>query len=279
MRIGLLRLDKAQVGLQLLDFTELGLGVLGAHAGRHNDVVTLDPVDGGGDALLVGDLEGTNTTKDLRSIATSGSRVDQKQPDLLSRVNDEDIADSHGSGTIVLELLEASLVKHIVLEGNLTRRVGDDGVVDLGTLRSDLLDVLDPLLVVLDVVSRQANELGVQLGELGLELSEGTQLGGADRSEVGRVGEKHGPLVVVEELVEVDLTLGGRGGEVGGLAANAQSGLLGEVEAEKTHTGAREGDRRAGSSVKSGTNQRLKHYSGGCGSDLAPDAANICHSM
>lgn len=258
----LLRLDVTQVGLQLLNLSELGLGVLGADAGGNNDVLTLGPVDRSGNALLVSELESLNDTKDLGNVATGGSRVDKEQPDLLGRVNNEDVADGHGSSTALLEGLESRLVKHVVLEGNLARGVGNDGIVDLGTLGSELLDVSKPLVVVLDGVSGQANELGVQLGELGLELGESTQLGGADRSEVGRVGEKHSPLVVAQELVEVDLTLGGRGGEVRGLAANADAGLLSEIEAEKAHAGTQEGHGGARRRANSGTNQRLKHVEG-----------------
>ena len=69
-------------------------------------------------------------------------------------------------------------------------------------------------------VDRQADDLHVALVELGLELGDVAELGGADRREVLRVGEQHAPAVA-EPLVEVDLALGGLGGEVGGGVAEA----------------------------------------------------------
>jgi len=67
--------------------------------------------------------------------------------------------------------------------------------------------------VALNSVCAQADKLCVSLGELGLELSESTELGGADWGVVLRVGEENNP-VIADELVEVNGTTGGLSLEV-----------------------------------------------------------------
>jgi hypothetical protein len=141
------------------------------------------------------------------------------------------------------------VVKHIVGESDLAFLVANDGELEAGV--GDLVDVLDPATVAVNSVGRKTNELDTTLGELRLELSEGTELGGAVGSVVLRVREQDHPLVS-DELVEVDgtgnlsvpgaqqkstrqasghLPVSGVGIEVGGNAAEAE-GLrsLGHVE-------------------------------------------------
>ena len=73
----------------------------------------------------------------------------------------------------------------------------------------------------LDSICAQTDELDAPLSELGLEFSEGTELGGADRGVVLRVGEEDDPTVA-NKLVEVNGTTGGLGLEVGRDAAEAE---------------------------------------------------------
>jgi hypothetical protein len=80
------RLDNA-------NFTELLLSVLSRHWRRNDNVITRKPVDGGGDTVLVGGLQGINDTEDLSGVTTGGSRVGENETDLLVGVNDEDRAD------------------------------------------------------------------------------------------------------------------------------------------------------------------------------------------
>lgn len=61
----------------------------------------------------------------------------------------------------------------------------------------------------------QTNHLHVSTLEFILQPGKCTELGGADRREVRGVGEKDGPAVT-DELVEVDVTVGGLGIKVGG---------------------------------------------------------------
>ena len=108
---------------------------------------------------------------------------------------------------------------HVVEESDLALLVANDGEGDLAA--GDLVNVLDPAIVGLDGVGGQADELDAALLELGLELGEGAQLGGADGGVVLGVGEEDHPLVA-DELVEVDVALGGLGLEVGGLVAETE---------------------------------------------------------
>lgn len=66
-----------------------------------------------------------------------------------------------------------------------------------------------------DIGTHQSNHLDTALLKFTLHLSEGAQLGRANGGEVGRVGEEDGPAVA-DELVEVNLALGGQRLEVGG---------------------------------------------------------------
>lgn len=112
------------------------------------------------------------------------------------------------------------MVKHVVGVGDLALLVANDGEAQLGA--SNLINVLDPSAVRLDGVGGETDELGATLGELRLELGKSTELGGADGSVVLRVGEEDDP-VVTDELVEVDVTGGGLGLEVGGDGAQAEA--------------------------------------------------------
>jgi hypothetical protein len=61
-----------------------------------NHIITGDPVDRGGDLVLITSLEGVDDTENLGSVATSGGGVGQDQTDGLLGVNDEDGADGKG---------------------------------------------------------------------------------------------------------------------------------------------------------------------------------------
>ena len=111
------------------------------------------------------------------------------------------------------------MVKHVVGESDLALLVANDGELEVGA--RDLVNVLDPATVAVDGVGRETDELDTTLGELGLELSEGTELGGADGGVVLGVGEEDDPAVA-NELVEVNGTTGGLSLEVGRNAAEAE---------------------------------------------------------
>lgn len=66
-----------------------------------DDIVTGDPVDRGGDSVLVASLERVDNTQDLSSVAASGGRVGQDQSDGLLGVDDKDGADGEGNALLV----------------------------------------------------------------------------------------------------------------------------------------------------------------------------------
>ena len=90
--------------------------------------------------------------------------------------------------------------------------VADDRVV--GRLALGLLDVLGPALVLVDRVDREADDLDVALVELRLDAGHVAELCGADRGEVTRVREQHGPGVA-DPFVEPHRAVRGLGREIG----------------------------------------------------------------
>lgn len=210
---------ESQVGLDDAEVREECLSLVVLDRGVDNDIVTRYPVDGGGDPVLVAGLQAVKDTKDLSSVATSRGRVRQDQTDGLLGVNDEDRADGERNA-LGVDVGGVLVVNHVVGKRNLALLVTNDGELQLRA--GDLINVLDPALMAVDGVGRETNQLCAALGKLRLELSEGTELGGADGGVVLGVGEEDDP-VVADELVEVNGALGGLGLEVGGGAAQTES--------------------------------------------------------
>lgn len=160
------RLDDAEVGEQLL-------GLLVGDRRGDNDIVAGDPVDGGGDAVLVAGLEGVDDAEDLGGVAAGGGRVGEDGADLLVGVNEEDGADGEGNALLVdvggvlvvdpgIPMLASTLTYsrgvldlHVVGEGDLALLVANDGEADIAA--GDLSNVLDPAVVGLDGVGGEAN--------------------------------------------------------------------------------------------------------------------------
>jgi hypothetical protein len=186
------RLDDADVVL-----AKLLLGILGGDGRRNNNIVTREPVDRGGDTLLVGGLESLDNTENLGGVTAGGGRVGQGETDLLAGVDDEDGTDGEGEAwwtlewfiqiprdgcTLLVNVGDVLVVKHVVEVGNLAVVVGNDGEGEVGVV--DLVDVLDPVVVRVDGVGTQSDELDAKGSKLRLELGESTELGGADGGEV-----------------------------------------------------------------------------------------------
>ena len=189
--------------------------------------------------MLVTSLERVDNAQNLGGVTASAGRVREDGADGLLGVDDEDRADGESNAlgvnvggilvvdpsvVVSLSSLDLSTTSpsphlHVVGKSELPLLVTNDGEAQLGA--GDLIDVLDPAAVALDSVCAQADELDAPLGELGLELSEGTELGGADGGVVLGVGEEDDPAVA-NELVEVNGTTGGLSLEVGRDAAEAE---------------------------------------------------------
>jgi hypothetical protein len=86
-----IRLDDTDVVL-----AKLLLGILSGDGRRNDNIVTREPVDGGGDTLLVGGLESLNNTENLGGVAAGGGGVGKSKTDLLAGVDDEDGTDGEG---------------------------------------------------------------------------------------------------------------------------------------------------------------------------------------
>lgn len=89
--------SEAEVGLDDAELGEKLLGLLVVDGRVDNDIVTRDPVDGGGDLVLVTGLEGVDDTENLGGVAASGGRVGQDETDGLLGVNDEDGANGESN--------------------------------------------------------------------------------------------------------------------------------------------------------------------------------------
>ena len=89
------------------------------------------------------------------------------------------------------------------------------GTLDSISSQSQNSTAVHSLPVSKNVSTYQTNHLDVAPLEFILQLGESTQFGGADGGKVGRVGEEDGPAVT-DELVEVNVAVGGLGCEVGG---------------------------------------------------------------
>lgn len=214
-----------------------------------NDVVARDPVDRGGDLVLVAGLQRVDDAQDLGAVTAGGSRVRQDGADGLLGVDEEDGADGEGNallidvgGVLVVKPKTQGRVgqrvcvatagwpssrgdsleqdSHVVEEGDLPLLVGNNGEVE--GVAADLLDVGSPALVRVDGVGAQAQQLDAALLELGLEAGHLAQLGGADRGVVLGVREEDNP-VLADILVQVDGALGRIGLEVGGDGAQAEA--------------------------------------------------------
>jgi hypothetical protein len=192
-------------------------------------LLTRNPVDRSGDAVLVASLEGVDNAQNLGGVAASAGGVGENSADGLLGVDHEDGADGESNalgidvGSILVvdpvafvsfhrpRLVRSLPHLHVVGKSDLPLLVTNDGEAKLGA--GDLIDVLDPAAVALNSVCAQADELGVPLGELRLELSESAELGGADGGVILGVGEENDP-VVANELMEVNGTTGGLSLEV-----------------------------------------------------------------
>ena len=140
-------------------------------------------------------------------------RVDEDQLDLLVGADHEDVAHRLVVGRGARRRVARDVVReHPVELRDVEVGVADERVVGRGALR--LLDVLRPLLVVLDGIDGEADDLDAAAGELRLDAGHVAELGRAHGREVARVREQHGPRVA-EPVVELDVAFRGLGLEIG----------------------------------------------------------------
>lgn len=93
--------SESEVGLDDAELGEEGLGLLVLDRGVDNDVLTGDPVNGGGDAVLVAGLEGVDDAEDLGGVAAGGGGVGEDGADGLLGVDEVDGSDSEGNTLLI----------------------------------------------------------------------------------------------------------------------------------------------------------------------------------
>jgi len=212
--------SESEVWLDDAELWEENLGLLVGNWRGDDDVVSWDPVDWGGDTVLIGGLERVDDTEDLGGVAASGGWVGEDETDSLLWVNDEDGTDGE-SDALLIDVGGILVINHVVGKSDLTLLVTNDWELEISS--GDLIDVLDPSSVRVNGVGGKTNQLDATLGELWLELGESSELGGADWSVILWVGEEDYPLVA-DELVEVDWAIGGLSLEVWGGRAETKWG-------------------------------------------------------
>jgi hypothetical protein len=144
-------LDDAELG-------EQGLGLVILDAGVDDNIISRDPVDWGGDTVLVASLEGVDDTENFGGVAASGGWVREDEADGLLWVNDENRADGERNA-LGIDIGSILVVKprrgqfshpasrsrahsHVVGKGDLAVLVPDDWERQLAA--RDLINILDP---------------------------------------------------------------------------------------------------------------------------------------
>jgi len=93
--------SEAEVGLNSAQVGEELGGLLALDAGVNNHIVARNPVDGGGDLILVASLERVDNAKDLSAVSASRGRVREDGTDDFLRVDDKDRADGKGDALLI----------------------------------------------------------------------------------------------------------------------------------------------------------------------------------
>jgi len=195
-------LGHAEVWGQGSELTEYLLCFVVLNSRVDDNIITLLPVGGCG-YLLCAELKGVNHTNELNKVASSAGRVNDNQTDLLCRINDVNTTNSKRESSHVVKM---SLIQHSVEDGYFPVLVSNDGVANSHVV--DFVDILNPLIVVINRVNADGSNFNVALLELILLFGKLTQLGGAHRCEISGMAEEDPPRGA-QPVVEFDVTLGG----------------------------------------------------------------------
>lgn len=83
--------SQAHPGTNFVDtFGEELLGIISGDGGKNHAVLTIGPVSGGSDLVVVRELERVDDTDDFIKVTTSAGRVGDSQAKLLVGINNED---------------------------------------------------------------------------------------------------------------------------------------------------------------------------------------------
>ena len=115
-------------------------------------------------------------------------------------------------------------MNHVVQRGDRAISVRDDRKIDRGLLR--VVDVPNPLFVLIDRVHADGDGLDAAPGKLSRERRGFAQLGRADRREIGRMRKQNDPRIACP-LMKMDSAFGRVLREVGGCVAQTKCGHSG----------------------------------------------------
>jgi len=202
---------------------EEGFGLFVGDRWVDDNILTLLPVDRGGDAVPFADLERVDDPEDFVKVATSGSGVRNGQTDDLLGVDDEHRSDGEGNA-LGVDVGGILVIQHVVQGSDLTFLVRDYGIFDMGwadILSAKLLNILDPSLVLFEAVGRETNDFHTTISKVFGATSNFAKLSGADRGKIIRMGEENGPFVP-DPFVELYWALGGLSLEIRSDASKTQ---------------------------------------------------------
>lgn len=206
----------AEVGFHFAETAGEEFGGIFVGEGGHDDaVLAAFPIGGSGDFVLGGELQGIDDAKDFEEIPSGAGGVSEGELDFFVRPDDEDGAD----GGFIVRVG----VDHVIEGGHLLLGIGDDGEVHHAGL--GFIDVFDPAVVGIERVHADSDDLDVALLEFLFDFGDHAEFGGADGGIVGRVREKDSPARS-EPLVEVDGSVRGFRGEIGGEIAESECHIL-----------------------------------------------------
>ena len=194
---------ESQVWSDLPNLLELLPGVLRLQRRRYNDILSNLPVNRSCHALLVASLQAVDNSQDLGCVAARRRWVHHSKADLLGWVDNEDTADCE-CDALLIDVRQVLLVDHVVKKRHLAVCIGDDR--ELQVRLRDVVNVLNPLAMAVEIIGAQPDHLDTSLLELILQLRECPELGRANGREVSGMREQNCPAIV-DELVKIDISL------------------------------------------------------------------------
>jgi hypothetical protein len=179
--------------------------------GHENILVVVGPVGGGGNGLLIRQLQGLDAADNLIHIASDASGVVEREHKLVFRVDDKDGTNGQGQSLI----FRSACVDHTIGHANRAIGVSDDRELDFDLVLAMGNDIAEPVVVRLDGIHGEGGDKAVHGREFVLLHRQTTNLGGADWRKVSWVGKQNGPLSLLPRMERIPFTLGGVACKVG----------------------------------------------------------------
>ncbi len=114
--------DDPQIGFQRFEaFGEANFRVFIGQGGDDDNVIAVFPIHGGGDFVVVGELQAVHHAEDFLEIPAGGRWVGENETDFLVRVNHENRADGDGGVSF--------RVNHAIQVGDFAVVIGENGEI------------------------------------------------------------------------------------------------------------------------------------------------------